>query len=428
MDEFVRMVMKQDEGPATTPPSADHRDGGWIGTDCYVGEWYMDILTDQLYVIGYSGAIIPIPMTPGTDTNFSNQNLVFDANREHDTDGYTLTITTDAGAGAQSTFEMASTYTYVGFDDNYVSIDSTGFNYTTGVTTHVLDSAGFTTGGAVYATEIGISMEYTLPLTDGSAGQFMQTDGAGNISFATVSAGLTVGTTAITSGTSGRLLFEGSGNVLQEDAGLLFNATAKTLTNYGKGATSTNTSFGLGVFENGSGAGANNTAFGWGAGNYLTSGASNTFIGYRAGGGVLAANFTGSGNVCVGYGSGLYLSSGIQNTFIGNNTGTSITTGNYNTIIGHNGTSYSSSLQAHIIITDGAAAQGFKKDGNHNIVLSQESALATNATNGFLYIRACAGTPTGVPATAFTGHVPVCIDSTNNKMYIYSGGAWVALN
>ena len=51
------------------------------------------------------------------------------------------------------------------------------------------------------------------------------------------------------------------------------------------------------------------------------------------------------------------------------------------------------------------------------------AALATTATNGFLYIPTCAGTPTGVP-TAITGRAPIVIDSTNNKLYFYSGGAW----
>jgi hypothetical protein len=55
------------------------------------------------------------------------------------------------------------------------------------------------------------------------------------------------------------------------------------------------------------------------------------------------------------------------------------------------------------------------------------AALATTATNGFLYIPTCAGVPTGTPTTK-TGLAPMVIDSTNNKMYIYSGGAWVALN
>lgn len=55
-----------------------------------------------------------------------------------------------------------------------------------------------------------------------------------------------------------------------------------------------------------------------------------------------------------------------------------------------------------------------------NVVLGNQSALATNATNGFVYIRTCAGTPTGAP-TAFTGHVAIVYDTTNNKFWAYSG-------
>lgn len=51
--------------------------------------------------------------------------------------------------------------------------------------------------------------------------------------------------------------------------------------------------------------------------------------------------------------------------------------------------------------------------------------LATNATDGFIYIPACAGTPTGVP-TARTGAIPLVYDLTNNILYAYSNGAWRA--
>lgn len=53
--------------------------------------------------------------------------------------------------------------------------------------------------------------------------------------------------------------------------------------------------------------------------------------------------------------------------------------------------------------------------------------LATNATNGFPYIPTCAGTPTGTP-TAISGFAPMVVDSTNNKLYVYIGGAWQAMN
>jgi hypothetical protein len=55
--------------------------------------------------------------------------------------------------------------------------------------------------------------------------------GSGDIA---ISTGLTVGTTAIASGTVGRVLFEGTGNVVQEDAKLFWDNTNKKL---GIGAT-----------------------------------------------------------------------------------------------------------------------------------------------------------------------------------------------
>lgn len=55
-------------------------------------------------------------------------------------------------------------------------------------------------------------------------------------------------------------------------------------------------------------------------------------------------------------------------------------------------------------------------------VVVGNQALATNATDGFLYIPTCAGTPTGTP-TAFTGRVAMIYDTTNNKFYVYNT-AW----
>jgi hypothetical protein len=49
-----------------------------------------------------------------------------------------------------------------------------------------------------------------------------------------ISSGITIGTTPITSGVAGRVLFEGAGNVVQEDAGLFWDNTNKRL---GIGAT-----------------------------------------------------------------------------------------------------------------------------------------------------------------------------------------------
>lgn len=52
--------------------------------------------------------------------------------------------------------------------------------------------------------------------------------------------------------------------------------------------------------------------------------------------------------------------------------------------------------------------------------------LATDATDGFLYIPSMPGTPTGTPVTK-DGLLPIVIDSLNNRLLFYSNGAWRAV-
>lgn len=58
-------------------------------------------------------------------------------------------------------------------------------------------------------------------------------------------------------------------------------------------------------------------------------------------------------------------------------------------------------------------------DSNGNIYGTSGT---TGMTNGFFYIPAAAGAPTGVP-TAVAGRVPMYYDTTNNQFYVYNG-AW----
>ena len=58
-----------------------------------------------------------------------------------------------------------------------------------------------------------------------NANGYLKNDGSGNLSWGTVSTGITIGTTAITSGTVGRVLFEGTGNVVSESANLFWDNT-----------------------------------------------------------------------------------------------------------------------------------------------------------------------------------------------------------
>jgi hypothetical protein len=74
-----------------------------------------------------------------------------------------------------------------------------------------------------------------------------------------------------------------------------------------------------------------------------------------------------------------------------------------------------------IFYTNNTERARITADGN--IVAGASAALATTATNGFLYVPTCAGTPTGTP-TAITGMAPIVVNTTNNKLYFYSGGSW----
>lgn len=77
---------------------------------------------------------------------------------------------------------------------------------------------------------------------------------------------------------------------------------------------------------------------------------------------------------------------------------------------------------AFAIQTGGNAVDYLNLDGNGNVTAGAGT-LATTATNGFLYVPTCAGTPTGTP-TAKSGYAPIVVNTTNNKLYFYSGGVW----
>lgn len=87
-------------------------------------------------------------------------------------------------------------------------------------------------------------------------------------------------------------------------------------------------------------------------------------------------------------------------------------TGNFTTLTGINGT-YTGTL---------TVTGKFFVDTNENVAVG-DAALATTATDGFLYITSMAGPPTGTP-TVKTGLTPIVVDSTNDDLYVYVGGAW----
>lgn len=68
----------------------------------------------------------------------------------------------------------------------------------------------------------------------------------------------------------------------------------------------------------------------------------------------------------------------------------------------------------------------FKMTVGGGSVFGRLADIATNATDGFMYVPTCAGTPTGTPATV-AGHKAMIWDRTNKKLYIHDG-SWNAMN
>lgn len=63
-----------------------------------------------------------------------------------------------------------------------------------------------------------------------------------------------------------------------------------------------------------------------------------------------------------------------------------------------------------------------------DVRIGDGNALATTATDGFLLVPGCAGTPTGNPANDGVGAIAIVYDTTNNLLYANDGGGWVAVN
>lgn len=72
------------------------------------------------------------------------------------------------------------------------------------------------------------------------------------------------------------------------------------------------------------------------------------------------------------------------------------------------------------VILQTGGANRLTADITGNIIIGA-AALATTATDGFLHVTSTAGVPVGTP-TAYSGRVPLIVDSTNNDLYFYNGG------
>lgn len=230
-------------------------------------------------------------------------------------------------------------------------------------------------------------------------------DGTGNLTWngavATVTGNFTVSATVTLSAlTSGRIPYVGGSSTIADSANLFWDNSNVT----------------LGIGSAASGSAVNKI---W---------AKNSSNGQLSG--VMENSSNGTGAYC-----GWYSINDAGGNMAMLKTGSGFTTAglvvaSQNYMVGSTGsTLFGTSAAADVIIVNGGTAttnERLRCDSAGNVSVGN-AAIATNATDGFLYITGCAGVPTGAP-TAKTGRVPLVADTTNNKIYARLGGAWVALN
>ena len=122
-----------------------------------------------------------------------------------------------------------------------------------------------------------------------------------------------------------------------------------------------------------------------------------------------------------------------NNSTIGNNAYGFLSVTNTRVAVGASTRGSGTALPLYLFGGTGATTSlGIDINGNVFAGGALSAAAATNATDGFLFINSCAGTPVGTPAgfVGSTGKVPLVIDTVNDKMYFYSTNtnAWIAVN
>jgi hypothetical protein len=260
----------------------------------------------------------------------------------------------------------------------------------------------------------------TLPVSAGTSGQVLQTDGAGVTSWASASTPLTAGSVAFGNGTG---ITQDNANFFWDDTAnqlsIGTNTTVTSPTNIqlqvskdayingmtvgrGLGQIATNTAVGSSALAaNTTGAnnsavgrsalaanttGANNSAVGSNALAVNTTGATNTAVGSSA----LAANTTGANNVAVGASALAANVTGVRNIAVGASALTA-NTGDNNTAVGH------SSLQSNStgvnntglgLFTLLANTTGFQNTAVGGSALSSNTTGINNTSVGWFSLRA----------------------------------------
>lgn len=260
---------------------------------------------------------------------------------------------------------------------------------------------------------------YLMPANDGTNGQVMTTDGAGNITFQTISTGNDwslngnsgtnastnfLGTTdnvALTFRTNNveklRLTTRGQIVPLNSGNSIYIGANTGNLDNF----NNINNNIGIGTQALQNATGINNIAIGrtnlmnsTGGGNIAigtaalstnTTGASNTAIGRST----LSNNTTGNGNTAIGHNVLNDNTIGLANTALGYYALLNNTEGGYNTALGHGTLSNITTSSYNVAV--GQSASEFLSIGNYNTALGRGAGDSDNNSSFNVYLGARAG-------------------------------------
>ena len=294
--------------------------------------------------------------------------------------GYILASTTGGVSSWFNLFGTANTFTA---SQTFSAATSSVYFGANGGNNGIATFYGSTSGAVtLQAPAVAGTTNFTLPASNGSSGYILTTDGSGVTSWTdptVVSIDLNVGVTATVGGAAGQIMFD-TGSVLQENAGLVYNSSAQTIT------LNTNATIGApaaATLRLGASDSATPVAQTLAVQN-VVAGTSNA----------AGADWTIAGSQGTGTGAGGSIVFKVAPAGLTGTTPNSLATA---------------------LTINSAKASTF---GGDIVPVSG----TTSMTDGFTYIPTAAGVPSGVP-TGQTGRVPLYYDSTNNYLYVYNG-AW----
>lgn len=261
---------------------------------------------DSILNVGAIGIGTSAPSAPLTVQTTGNAFGI-----EHTDGSVTLTTFTN---GSEAWFGTTSNSALKLFIDGNtaadLTVDTTGnVGIGTENPTELFDVAGTAT-----IDTLNINSAFTFPTTDGTSGQVMTTDGAGNVTWENAGSGTSDELSDADNDTKIQVEESNDEDVIRFDiAGTEYfqmdSGHFKVLNTGNSVFIGDSAGFNDDLTNN------NNTILGFAAGKNLTTGNSNVFVGYRSG-----LNTTGSGNVAVGSEAMTNLGSDFDNVAVGNET------------------------------------------------------------------------------------------------------------